>query len=102
MARSGVQGKRFAVLGGAGAMGRATVYHLARSAERVLLLDADLDAARRVARRYGGRNVDVGTADARDPQALAGLLEGTAVLVNAGPYPFNLLVMQAALLARCH
>lgn len=102
MPRSRAEGKRFAVLGGAGAMGRATVFHLARSGARVLLLDADVTAARRIARRYGGARVEVGAADASDPQALAGLLDGVAVLVNAGPYVFNLPVMQAALLARCH
>jgi len=102
MARSRAEGKRFAVLGGAGAMGRATVFHLARSGARVLLLDTDVASARRIARRYGGGRVEVGAADASDPQALASLLGGVAVLVNAGPYVFNLPVMQAALLARCH
>src|SRR5262245_8185254 len=102
MARSSVKSKRFAVLGGAGAMGRATVFHLARSGAGVLLLDADIAAARRIARRYGGGRVEVAVADASDPHALASLLRGVAVLVNAGPYAFNLPVMQAALLARCH
>lgn len=93
-----------AVLGGAGAMGRATVYDLTRSGERVLLLEADLDAARRVARRFGGRRARAERADARDPAALAALLrKGSArVLVNCAPYLLNLSVMEAALRAHCH
>jgi len=91
-----------AVLGGAGAMGRAAVYDLARSAHPVLLLDTDLATARRIARRYGNERTQVDFADARDPSALAARIRGAAVLVNAGPYLFNLEVMQAALSARCH
>lgn len=91
-----------AVLGGAGAMGRATVYDLARSGLDVLLLDSNADAARRVARRYGAGRAEVGTADARDPAALAERIRGAALLINAGPYVFNLPVMEAALRARCH
>ena len=93
-----------AVLGGAGAMGRATVYDLARSGERVLLLESDLAAAQKVARRYGGRNTRAEQADARDPAGLAAQLvqRGVQVLVNCAPYTLNLAVMEAALRARCH
>jgi saccharopine dehydrogenase (NAD+, L-lysine-forming) len=91
-----------AVLGGAGAMGRAAVFDLAASGHRVLLLDADVAAARRIARRYGGGVTDADTADARDPAGLVARLEGAAVLVNAGPYVFNLTAMDAALGAGCH
>lgn len=83
-------------------MGRATVYDLARSGVDVLLLDSNLDAARKVARRYGAGRVEVDTVDARDPVALATRVAGAAVLVNAGPYTFNLSVMAAALRARAH
>ena len=37
-----------AVLGGAGAMGRATIFDLARSGYPVLLLDSDVAAAQRI------------------------------------------------------
>ncbi len=90
------------VLGGAGAMGRATVYDLARSGVNVLLLDADLAAAERVARRYGAGRTEAGTVDARDAAALAARIGGASVLVNAGPYVFNLSVMDAALRAKAH
>ena len=83
-------------------MGRASVYELARSGVSVLLLDANLDAARKIARRYGGGRVSCDSVDARDPEALAARVKGAAVLINAGPYNFNLSVMQAALRAGCH
>jgi saccharopine dehydrogenase-like NADP-dependent oxidoreductase len=93
-----------AVLGGAGAMGRAAVYDLARAGERVLALEADLRAARGVARLYGGGQAVALRADARDAEALASLLEerGAQVLVNCAPYVFNLDAMEAAARARCH
>lgn len=91
-----------AVLGGAGAMGRATVFDLTRSGHPVRLLEADPEAASRVARRYGHGQAGVGAADARDPASLARALAGSAVVVNCAPYTFNLAVMEAALRARCH
>jgi len=91
-----------AVLGGAGAMGRATVFDLARQGFRVLLLDADLAAGRRIAARYGAGTTEADTADACDPKALAERVKGAAAIVNCGPYVFNLSVMDAALRARCH
>jgi saccharopine dehydrogenase (NAD+, L-lysine-forming) len=83
-------------------MGRAAVYDLSRSGERVLLLDADRVAARRIARRYGAGRTEADVADARDPAALAERIRGAGVLVNAGPYALNLPVMEAALRAGCH
>ncbi len=91
-----------AVLGGAGAMGRATVFDLARQGFRVLLLDTDLAAGRRIAARYGAGRTEAATADARDPEALAERVKGAAAIVNCGPYVFNQTVMDAALRARCH
>jgi saccharopine dehydrogenase (NAD+, L-lysine-forming) len=102
MSTSMRKGRLVAVLGGAGAMGRATVLDLARSGYRVLLLDSDLETARRIARRYGGGRVEVDAADARDPASLAARIAGAGAVVNAGPYVFNLSVMQAALEAGCH
>ena len=93
-----------AVLGGAGAMGRAVVFDLARQGHRVLVVDRDLQAARETARTYGAGRAIADTLDARDTAALAARLREAraAALVNAGPFPFNLPVMAAALEARCH
>src|SRR5438552_3140287 len=75
-----------AVLGGAGAMGRAVVFDLARAGHPVRILESDRAAARRAARRYGGRTCEVESADAMDPAALALKLQGAAALVNCAPY----------------
>jgi saccharopine dehydrogenase-like NADP-dependent oxidoreductase len=91
-----------AVLGGAGAMGRASVFDLTRSGHPVRLLESDVAAGRRIARRYGHGRASVAAADARDPGSLAAALSGAAVVVNSAPYTFNLTVMDAALRARCH
>ena len=91
-----------AVLGGAGAMGRATVFDLTRNGYRCLLLDADLGAAQRIARRYGAGKPG-GRADARDPTALAARIAGRA----AGDRQLRALRLQpdgdgGGLRARCH
>jgi lysine 6-dehydrogenase len=91
-----------AVLGAAGAMGRAAVYRLARDGRRVLALDTDLPLLRRIVRRYGGGRATAETADARDRERLARQLAGVGAIVNCAPYPLNLDVMRAALDARCH
>ncbi len=93
-----------AVLGGAGAMGRAAVFDLARQGHRVLVVDRDLRAARETARTYGRGRATADALDARDTPALAARLRAAraAALINAGPFPFNLPVMAAALEARCH
>ncbi len=91
-----------AVLGAAGAMGRAVVHQLARDRRPALALDADAAAARRIVRRYGAAGTPVEEADARDVPRLARALDRAAVVVNCAPYPLNLGVMRAALEARCH
>lgn len=91
-----------AVLGAAGAMGRAAVFRLTRDGRRVRALDGDPAAARRIVRRYGGGRAAAEAADARDRDALARQLTQVAVVVNCAPYPLNLDVMSAALDARCH
>jgi saccharopine dehydrogenase-like NADP-dependent oxidoreductase len=89
----------FVVLG-AGAMGRAVVYELARDRRaRVLVLDGDVEAARAVATRYGRGRARAAHADARELPALAQALRGSAVVVNCAPYRLNLGVMEAALRA---
>ncbi|HET6898383.1 MAG TPA: saccharopine dehydrogenase NADP-binding domain-containing protein, partial [Vicinamibacteria bacterium] len=91
-----------AVLGGAGAMGRAVVFDLAQQGAHVRLIETDLARARAIARRYGqGRAEVVGLAPG-DAEALAAAVQGADVLVNCGPYGLNLIAMDAALSARSH
>lgn len=90
------------VLGGAGAMGRATVFDLTASGLPVRLIDSDEAAARRIARRYGHGRAQALAGGWSNADELAALLRGSALLVNCAPYGLNLLVMQAALAAGCH
>jgi lysine 6-dehydrogenase len=83
-------------------MGRAAVFDLARTGERVLLLEADPRAAESVAHRHGRGRVEVARADAGDAAGLARRLRGAGVVVNCAPYRLNLAVMEAALRAGCH
>jgi saccharopine dehydrogenase (NAD+, L-lysine-forming) len=83
-------------------MGRAVVHELHRSGRRVLVLDRDRAAARRVGATYAGGQARVGEADVGDTGRLARSLRGASVLVNCAPYRLNLRVMDAALAAGCH
>jgi saccharopine dehydrogenase-like NADP-dependent oxidoreductase len=85
-----------AVLGAAGAMGRAAVYRLARDGRRVLALDGDVAAVRRIVRRYGGGRAAAEAADARDRERLARQLAAVGAVVNCAAYPLNLDVMRPA------
>src|SRR5262249_20317529 len=91
-----------AVLGGAGAMGRATVFDLTAAGHAVRLLEADTAAAARIARRYGHGRAEAARADARHPRSLATARRGPGAVAHCPPYAFNLAVMEAALRARCH
>lgn len=92
------------VLGGGGAMGRITVRALAEDARvtRVTIADVQLAAAERTRAwlAEGREKAEAVACDARDEAALASLLEGSAAVLNATDYPFNLYVMRAALAAR--
>ena len=91
-----------AVLGGAGAMGRAAVHHLAvrrppgagagcRCRHRTPRGASSTGDERALRRRGRARSA-----------RLARALRGAAVVVHCAPYAFNLAVMEAALEAGCH
>jgi lysine 6-dehydrogenase len=87
-------GYRFAVIG-AGRQGIAAAYDMARhgQAERVLLVDASADTARRASdlvNRLAGRDVAVPVhADAADSERLQPLLEGVTAILGAADYRLN-------------
>jgi lysine 6-dehydrogenase len=91
----------FVVLG-AGMMGRAVVYDLARARDvrRVIVADFDLGRAREVARKFGRGKARAAFADVRETSKLARLLRGATAVVNCTQYNWNLEVMKAALVAR--
>lgn len=99
--------KTYAVLG-AGRQGTAAAYEMAThgDAERVLVADADLEAARRAAERVNGLTgrqiAEPGRLDVRDLDAVASFLEPVDSFLSAVPYPFNLDISKAAIRARAN
>ncbi len=95
---------KYAVLG-AGRQGTAAAYDMARfgEAKAVTLIDSDLEAARRSARRVnallGQEIVEPAHADAADLLALERQLHGVDAFLSAVPYYYNLEITQAALSA---
>ena len=91
------------VLGAAGTIAPAIVHDLAVSeeVERMLLLDLDGARAATVAVQHGGGKAESITADAREEDALARVLDDVDVLVNTASYRVNLHAMRACLAAGC-
>jgi lysine 6-dehydrogenase len=87
---------------GAGLMGRAVVYDLARTAEvrEIVVADFDHQRATEVASEFGHGKARAKFADVRKTRALAQILRGCVVVVNCTQYNWNLEVMRAALAAR--
>lgn len=100
--------RTFAVVGGAGAMGRITVRDLMETSARsdeVLIADYDLAKAEALAATFkGGRwpRVRAVRVDVRDTAGAARAVAGALVVVNAVQYQHNLAVMEAALAAGAH
>ncbi len=105
---AGAAPRIFAVVGGAGAMGRITVRDLTETcapSDEVLVADYDLAKAEALAAslsRPGAPRLRAARVDVRDHAATAAALRGAAVVVNAVQYQWNLDVMEAALLAGAH
>ncbi len=100
--------RTFAVLGGAGAMGRITVRDLAETCaatDRILVADYDLGKAEALVAslaRRGRPALAAVRADVTDPAGTARALTGAFAVVNAVQYQHNLAVMEAALAAGAH
>ena len=94
---------RFVVLG-AGLMGRAALYDLARSPEasEIIVADFDLPRARQVAREVGNGKARAAFCDVRQTADTVRLLTGSVAVLNCTQYYWNLEVMKAALAARAH
>ncbi len=86
---------RVALLGGAGFIGQSIAQSLAEQSEVSLVVaDRRPEALTRLANVLG---VEARALDATDIPAVARWLRGAEFVVNAGPYPTNLRVMEAAL-----
>jgi len=100
--------RTFAVVGGAGAMGRITVRDLMETcaaSDEVLIADYALAKAEALAASFSGAGwprVRAVRVDVRDGAGAAAALAGALVVVNAVQYQHNLAVMEAALAAGAH
>ncbi len=84
---------------GAGVVGRAAAWDLARRGHDVTVADADPAAAEQVGSELG---IDHTVADGGNGAALAHFFEGSDAVVSAIPYGFGPVVAAAAIEARCH
>jgi len=95
---------------GAGMMGSAAAFDMARSrgVEYVTLADADIvraqDAAQSIAQRHGkkGATVQAVALDAADETSASALMRGHTAVLSAVPYFLNVGLARAAIGARCH
>ena len=93
---------------GAGMMGSAAAYDMARQPDvlSVTLADADLRRAREVAARinhiHGDRKVKAIVLDASNEKSAAHAMKGHDATLSAVPYFLNLGLAKAAIEARCH
>src|SRR5438309_2336202 len=93
---------------GAGMMGSAAAYDIARSVgvESVTLADSNSQlaksAAKRINKLHGNSRVRPVKLDAANYRAAARLMRGHAGVLSAVPYFFNLGLAKAAIESRCH
>jgi lysine 6-dehydrogenase len=93
---------------GAGMMGSAAAYDMARTAgvDSVILADSDFKRAKEAARRLNklikGDKIQPEKVDASSEKSAYKLMRGHAGCLSAVPYFFNLGLAKAAIKARCH
>jgi lysine 6-dehydrogenase len=89
---------------GAGLMGRAAVFDLARAAEveQVGVFDVDAALAKSVADKYGDSRAVSGQLDAGDEAAVEKVLRDYQAVVSCVTYKYNPGLTRAAIKAGCH
>ncbi|HUV31610.1 MAG TPA: saccharopine dehydrogenase C-terminal domain-containing protein [Acidobacteriota bacterium] len=94
---------RIAVIG-AGLMGRAVVYDLARAdgVQSVGVFDVNADLAREVAEQYGDGKATAARLDAGDIEGAVEVLRDYAAAVSCVTYKHNVDLTRAAVRAGCH
>lgn len=93
---------RITVLGGAGAMGRATSRELAANdTVELILADYDIETARELVSELPG-DPEVRKVDVTDRADLLEAVEPSDVVANALPYAYNIDVMEACLTGDTH
>jgi len=95
----------FAVIGGAGAMGRICVRDLAEfssSADKILIADYDYPKAQILADSFKSPQISAVHVDVTNLEQTTKALHGATVIINCIQYQLNLAVMMAALKLRAH
>lgn len=94
---------RLAVLG-AGLMGRAALFDLARAenVEKVGIFDIDKDLAKEIGNKYGNDIAEAGYLDASDEDAAYEILKNYDGAVSCVTYKYNPGLTRAAIKAGCH
>jgi len=89
---------------GAGLMGRAAVYDLARAegVEAVGVFDIDAGLAREIGEKYGDGRAVTGQIDAGDEDRAAEILKDYDAAVSCVTYKYNSGLTRAAIKAGCH
>jgi saccharopine dehydrogenase (NAD+, L-lysine-forming) len=96
---------KYAVIGGAGAMGRITVRDLVETcapSDEILIADYDLAKAQALAAAIGDPRVKAVRVDVKNRHEALKALAGVFVVINAVQYQLNLEVMELALAANCN
>ena len=89
---------------GAGLMGRAAIFDLARidDVEKVGIYDIDTELAAQIGATYGNGREVCGGLDAGDEDAVAAILADYDAAVSCVTYKFNPGLTRAAIKAKCH
>jgi lysine 6-dehydrogenase len=98
-------GPTYAVIGGAGAMGRITVRDFVETAgpdATILIADYNLPAAKKLAASFGSPRVRAVQVDVTNVGATARALKGVFAVASCVQHDFNLPVMRACLAAGSH
>lgn len=96
---------KFAVIGGAGAMGKITVRDLVETAPKdaqIVIADYDHKKAEEMALSFKRKNVTAVKVDVNDKASTVKALEGTDIIINCVQYNYNLILMEIALELKCH
>lgn len=89
---------------GAGLMGRAAVFDVARAhgVEKVGVFDIDEKLAQEIANKYGDGKAVGATLDAGDQSKVAAALKGYDSAVSCVTYKYNPGITRAAIASKCH
>ncbi|UCF81729.1 MAG: saccharopine dehydrogenase NADP-binding domain-containing protein [Acidobacteriota bacterium] len=95
---------KYVVLG-VGSMGQIAIRDLVKTcppSDKIIIADFDRARAKEVASSYRNRRVRAMGIDVKDVASTVKALRGAFAVINAVPFQYNLLVMEAALAAQIH